>query len=69
MSSGSRPATAIAREAGHGAPCEAVVSSRAGDAALADAGALDDPLVGRVDHALEVRVRQDRSTARSVPSR
>ena len=33
--------------------------ARGGDVALADAGALQDPLVGRVDHALEIGVAEN----------
>ena len=58
MSSGSRPAVAIARSAGdRGHRRGRLVGGR--DAPLADAGARHDPLVGRVDHPLEVGVGQD----------
>ena len=58
MSSGSRPATAIARLPAI-ADSVAVVSCGGGDAPLADAGARHDPLVGRVDDALQLGVGQD----------
>ena len=58
MSSGSIPAVRMARKAGDGAHRRGGLVRR-GDAALADAGARDDPLVVRVDHPLEVGVGQD----------
>ena len=68
MSSGSRPATAIARSAGDGGHRRGRLVG-GGDAALADPGPGHDPLVGRVDHPLEVGVGQDLRRGRSGPSR
>ena len=39
-----------------------------GDTALTDAGALDDPLVVGLDHALEVGVGQDAFDGRYLPT-
>ena len=55
-------------QAGHGAHRRRRLV-RGRDAPLADPGPADDPLVGRVDHPLEVGVRQDLARARSGPSR
>ena len=53
------PAFSMARRAALAARSE-VNSSGGGDAALLDAGAGGDPLVGGVDHFLQVGVGQDR---------
>ena len=57
MSSGSRPATAMARLPAIGGQRGGRLVRR-GDAPLADAGARADPLVGGVDQPLEVGVGQ-----------
>ena len=48
-------------------PRSEVVSPFSGDVPLADAGALDDPLVGRVDHLRQVVIAQDPARAGSCP--
>ena len=68
MSSGSMPAVRMARSEATAA-IDAVVSLRRGDAPLADAGPRHDPLVGRVDHPLEVARWSAPGRARSDPSR
>ena len=57
MSFGREPASAIAACAA-GTAMSDVADAGIDDVPLADAGALKDPLVGRVDHLLEIGVRQ-----------
>ena len=68
MSSGSMPAVRMARMRGDRGHRRRRLVGR-GDAPLADAGPRHDPLVGGVDHPLEVVVGQDLRRARSGPSR
>ena len=67
MSSGSMPAVRMARSEATAA-IDAVVSLAAGDPPLADPGAAHDPLVGRVDHPLEVGVGQDAGGRVAAPA-
>ena len=68
MSSGSRPADRDRAQSGDGAHRgRRLVRPR--HATLADAGPLDDPLVGRVDHPLEVGVGEDVRWGIRAPAR
>ena len=63
MSSGVRPALASAARAARLAQRRRrLVVGR--DVALADAGALDDPLVGGLDHAFEIGILHDAARQR-----
>ena len=63
MSAGVRPACAMAFSAASFARSD-VADTRIDDVALADARALEDPLVGGVHHLLEILVRQKPWAAR-----
>ena len=67
MSSGSMPAVRMARRRGDGGHRGGRLVGR-GDPPLADAGPADDPLVGRVDHPLEVGVGQDLRRGVAAPA-
>ena len=69
IASGVIPACLIAAAAPASMASDAVVSPSRRDAPLADAGALDDPLVARVDPLLEVGVGEARWSGRRCPSR